>query len=383
MAVTFVLRSHYLGPTDKHVVRFEDDTVLDWFVRHWAVLAGDDHAAFESARAVLGTQVYGFASLGRRIGELGLAPPDSVDALRELLEAHLYYEGALSVGPHTVQVLTDDDELQLAYYFFDDHFLQGPHGHRAAYLLHPDWRLPTGGGGGDEPFVPEVEGQRLDAGSGPGTTWACLVAYADSESIDGSQPFVIEGVRLPELPAWLARQQPAAGWAFRLELRLLRSQLLRSVPAAAEVEQRFWDQLDADPDALDTWSVFSDWLQQQARPPAHVEVLRHAMLACAPFSLMRHGGADWSGRMIGTRQQAHRDALALLDEQGGPDADSVRRAMVAVSPHLAQACFFVAEWSADSPQFHQWIFFDDVWAQAHPEMANALLRWTAGWDLLD
>ena len=32
--------------------------------------------------------------------------------------------------------------------------------------------------------------------------------------------------------------------------------------------------------------------------------------------------------------------------------------------------------------YHQWIFFDDQWAAAHPDLANSLLRYTRCWDML-
>jgi hypothetical protein len=32
--------------------------------------------------------------------------------------------------------------------------------------------------------------------------------------------------------------------------------------------------------------------------------------------------------------------------------------------------------------FHQWILFDDVWASAHADLANALLRFARRWDVL-
>ena len=39
MPVYFAYRSFDLGPTGKYLKRFEDDTVLDWFRRHWEHLA--------------------------------------------------------------------------------------------------------------------------------------------------------------------------------------------------------------------------------------------------------------------------------------------------------------------------------------------------------
>jgi hypothetical protein len=72
----------------------------------------------------------------------------------------------------------------------------------------------------------------------------------------------------------------------------------------------------------------------------------------------------------------------LVDENGGVMQDTHARSSVLVGRHMVQLCLFVAAWSADSPQFHQWILFDDVWAASHAALANGLLRWTARWDAL-
>ena len=45
--------------------------------------------------------------------------PQSMRELRDLLEKHLYVEQELRVDEHSVRVLTDDDEVDLAYFFVD------------------------------------------------------------------------------------------------------------------------------------------------------------------------------------------------------------------------------------------------------------------------
>jgi hypothetical protein len=32
--------------------------------------------------------------------------------------------------------------------------------------------------------------------------------------------------------------------------------------------------------------------------------------------------------------------------------------------------------------YHQWYLFDDLWASAHPDLANAILRYASRWDVL-
>src|SRR5690606_32014072 len=67
--------------------------------------------------------------------------PANADALGESLEEHLYVEGELRFEPHCIQVLTNDDELDVAYYIFDDQFLT-ENRDKAEFLLQNQFELP-------------------------------------------------------------------------------------------------------------------------------------------------------------------------------------------------------------------------------------------------
>ena len=81
--------------------------------------------------------------------------------------------------------------------------------------------------------------------------------------------------------------------------------------------------------------------------------------------------------------------------QDGLTLDSLRRAvgakhaselrtslhsLIHVEDHLAQMCLDGSR--KDEPYFGQWIFFDGLWASAHSDLANAILRFAARWDVL-
>jgi len=72
------------------------------------------------------------------------------------------------------------------------------------------------------------------------------------------------------------------------------------------------------------------------------------------------------------------------DGEGGAHHRSELRtthhSLIQVDDHLAQACLDVS-WT-DDPYFSQWLVFDDLWASAHPDLANAILRFAARWDVL-
>src|SRR5262249_15997581 len=138
MTVHFVYRSHYEGPTGLHRRRFADATVLDWFRSRWeAIPESEWDRATERMKEHLGGEVYPFERLFVAIAERGLAPPRTARELAEGLENALYI-GEIKASPHVIQVLTDDDEIELAWYFFDDEYL-AKHAGRAAFLLHDEW----------------------------------------------------------------------------------------------------------------------------------------------------------------------------------------------------------------------------------------------------
>src|SRR5262245_17260568 len=122
MSVYFVYRSHYEGPSAKHVKRFDDATVLDWFRNHWQPIADED-AAYAHARRLLGCDVYSFGRLFVRIAENGTPAPQTAHELETYLPDYLYVN-MMTCSRHALQIHTDDDELEMAIYFFDDQFLE-------------------------------------------------------------------------------------------------------------------------------------------------------------------------------------------------------------------------------------------------------------------
>lgn len=226
LSVYFVYRCHYEGPSCKHVRRFEDDSVLAWFQRVWEP-AKDAPDAGEWLKAELGCDVYGFGSLFEAAQEEELKAPKSDRALKGYLDEHLYVEGEILFKPHAIQILTDDDELEMAYYIFDDHYVHEYPG-RADYLLHDDWRLPTSSA--DAPFKSPVRTKRIGkASKGAGATYVVLITFYDSGNltdIDTEGPREIDGVRIPELADYLRQASPDDEWP--AELAELRAELLSS-----------------------------------------------------------------------------------------------------------------------------------------------------------
>src|SRR5438128_3932306 len=121
MAVYFACRSPYAAPGGKHLKRFDDDNVLDWFRARWHRLAGTDARALkQQVEQEMGCYVYSFHCLFLAVGEQGLAPPETHLDLAGEINAAVYANDILCDSPHLLQVGTDDDEVGISYYFFDD-----------------------------------------------------------------------------------------------------------------------------------------------------------------------------------------------------------------------------------------------------------------------
>jgi uncharacterized protein (TIGR02996 family) len=379
MSVYFVYRSHYEGPSGKHVKRFGDPSVLDWFRNHWQGAAGD--ASYGRVRALLGCHVYGFNSLFEEIAAHGLPTPATYARLREMLDEHLYVEGEIRCDPHVIQVLTDDDELQIAYYFFDDHFL-ARHPDRAAFLLHEDWELPAGQADGG--FKPAVATRKLTPkGPAAGTTYLAFLAYYDSSNLSDTLEGAvrIEGVRVSDLARYLARFTPGEEWPF--EMTLLRSQLLADPEKAKPRERAFLEGIRADPGYDAGWLVYSDWLEDQGRPRADRVVLERALAGVsrypvAPLTNTLSLGEFGRGGIASAREEL--DALVAQLGRRRQDHDP-SKSLVRVDDHVAQMCLHTDRWGSRD-LFHQWVAFDDLWASAHPALANAVLRYARRWDVL-
>lgn len=341
MSVYFVYRSHYEGPSGKHVRHLEGDSVLGWFQGVWERAKQADDAS-EWVKSEIGTSVYDFASIFEAARENDLPPPASDRKLKSYLDDHLHVEGEALYRPHALQVLTDDDEIELACYVFDDHFLK-EHPDRAAYLLHEHWQLPVTHG--EAPYFPAIETKVVDpSGAGPGTTYVAFLTFYDSlnlTDLDVEGPWRIDGVRLPGLMDFLREAMPGEEWPF--ELKLLRSQLPQDAHAGSG--------------------------------------LQTSLEGVVRFPVLRIGGSMLTSKIgLGTVEQATAELERILGDLGGQDErPNPSRALISTGDHIAQLCLPL---DSEGGTYHQWFLFDDLWAGEHPDLADGVLRYAKRWDAL-
>ena len=356
MAVHFVYRSHYDNPGCFHVKRFDDDTLLAWFQRIWqTVYFSEDGDAGDHAQELLGTTVYSFGNLFEKIDTEEWPVPKSMNVVAERLNDALYI-GEMKGGKNHIQILTDDDELEMAVYLFDDHYA-AKHPDRVAFLMRNDWWLPDGMGTGQFKPPPGLK-KALTVRTGDtvveGKTYFAHFAAYDSGGLTDLDPGdlcgFIPGVRVPDLARGLIRVHDIfkeAGDSFHRSLAEVMTGLDPAFRTAKGTEVPLLKAVRANPDDTACWSAYSDWLLENGRPT----LLERILAKCdAP-----------SGHIQKTR--------------------SPKKDQVLVQSHVAQACKHVAADGREN-MYHHLIFFDDLWANAHPELAASVLRVANRWDPL-
>jgi hypothetical protein len=196
--IHLVVRSLWEGPTGRRVRHFAAPSVLGWFQEHWQRAAEEERYLDN----LCGGAVYGFHTLFD--SEPKVPPPRSIAELRAYAEERLYVEGDPPlIDEHAWRVKTDDDEVDIAYFLFDDQVVQ------TTWMLHPEFELPSEVGSGG--FTPRLEIPSLEpGGSGAGATWFVFLTGYDSSTFDLDGPRVLPGVRLPDLCAHLRAVEPAA-----------------------------------------------------------------------------------------------------------------------------------------------------------------------------
>jgi hypothetical protein len=337
--IYFVYRSHYEGPLSKRVRKLSARSIATWFGQHLQ-RARKQAGVLEEVQRELGGYVYGLSSIFEAARSENLSA-DTGAELKRVLRKHLYVEGGpdhIRVDDHSARILTDDDEVKLAYFFFDDTALAAAPD-RLAYLLHEEPRLPDGDADGG--FTPPVPIAALEprATGGDGTTYVCLLTFYDGDSFPGTL-VQVPGVRLPQLAEYLRRTKP-------------------------HVEQKTEHYRE-------TWPIELRLLR--AMLDEHDRGLGPAFERIAPYPLAAIGGDYTPDLGVGAHATARAEFRAAAEGKA-PSGDPAR-SIIQVGEHVA----LFAMHATSSFGHQQWIVFDDRWAAAHPALASSVLRYTRNWD---
>lgn len=337
--IWFVYRSHYEGPLSRRIRRLEDPSILAWFTRLMTDARTADKPD-ELYEKEVGGYVYGLGTIFEAVQEHSLKAPRDLEHLNKLLKKHLYVEGEFRLDEHTLRVVTDDDEVGLAYFFFDDEAAKA-NPDRVAWLLHDELHLPDGEA--DGPYAPPFKFEEiLPKGDGEGTTYLCFYTFYDGDSLPGNV-VTIPGVRLPDLASHLRNVLPTkktASWS------------------------KEW---------LETWPIELRLLRAMIEP-GQISIAP-ALTRCAAYPLRDvASGTNHSHLGVG----AHGNARGEFEKVMGAfklDGDP-SKSVIHVGKHAVLFC----PHTSSAFGHEQWVLFDDQWAAAHPQLATSLLRYGSHWD---
>jgi hypothetical protein len=363
--VWFIYRTPYEGPTGVRVWRVPDRSVLGWFQR----VGGNRRRGLlrrrvrrlpvghpapcrrtrrQRVRAELTVHPDPDRTKDQRWDRQGPLPASTWQELRDLLNRDLYVEGDphhnIRVDQHSVRAKTDNDEVDLAYFFVDDALLRS-RPDCGAYLVWEDWRLPPAGSGHHRGFQVPVPVQELAAvPGGTGTTYLVLFTL---DGFGEPPPVALSGVRLPQVADYLQAVVPEQAECHRGHGRWPYGLLaLRALIAPGE--QRLGPALRR----------YNRW-----EPQLHTSHLIELM--------WRSGSRDHTA--------AHARIQPWLAQQpsaGERNRRDPARSRIHTTQHLVQAVIHVDRLFG----YERWYLFDDVWAGTHPALASSLLRCAASWD---
>jgi hypothetical protein len=315
MSCYFVLRSPYL-PSNRWVKKLDAASPLAWFQDLWMHLQA--HASL-TCSDVLGIEhVYGFSGFADKVRSGAVPVPLNDDELQQSLSSH-WYANNVEARDGLVLLETDDDEVELAFWWMSEAVLLG---HAEQFSIYAVDRLPDGASNGG--FEPETEMVSIDGGPGDGAVYAAFSTVWDGANLsDLPGPVEIAGVRLPELVARLAGVAPDAEHLLEI-----------------------------------------DWLALVARgnPELGAAALLRRVGEVSPSTASDNYEAIHAGSM--SEDDLRANVQWLLTRERSP-------ASVEGGEHHVELRL------DDGFNHHVWIFFDDLWASSHPALARSILRFAA------
>ncbi|MBS1796595.1 MAG: hypothetical protein JSS81_22370 [Acidobacteria bacterium] len=202
MKIYFAYRSGYI-PNNRHLKVFEAASVLDWFRENWDALAGEN---LNTVRDFLGVRPYGLPFYDYQT-QKPVAPPESLKGLKSKIRSFAY-TNEVKVAKDCVKVFTDDDEIELAWFVFDEDYA-AKNMDRIAVWLRDSLPLDFG----DEPAAEKLKSRSIrPKGGGAGTTYILSSVIYDSSNLDDLEgPSRIEGVAVPGLLDYFRENDPVTG----------------------------------------------------------------------------------------------------------------------------------------------------------------------------
>jgi hypothetical protein len=339
MSTYFILRSPYL-PANRSICRLDTPSPLEWFQAVWPRLRRDAEVTSKTLLDV--EELYGFEGFAESVRSKELAPPATCLELQTLLSEN-WYSGNVECEEGHVFVETDDDEVELAFWWVSDEVFQEKQDLFACYAASP---LPVEIGGGD--FDPGRDMATTRGAGGAGSVFCVFSTVWDSGNLnDLPGPVEVRGLRLPGFAGWLRTAAPGS-----MDITGLRA--------------------DQSGHLLEL-----DWLALVARHHADLDLpaLLRRLAEVSPCSAAKH----WKELRDGTlsEDELRTDVRWLKPWVAKPGDPPIPTVLVQGTANSIEFRLY------DGFNWHVWFLFDDLWASAHPLLARSLLQFAILVDLRD
>jgi hypothetical protein len=362
MSIHLLYRTPYNELNHKYYKKFEGDNLLEWFQNLWKLYDKDVDIFDERINKYIGNCLYGFwitsfsESDSEDLQEVisNAEPPKTMEEVVEYIK-NGYVVDVQLLNPNAVQIQTEDDEMYLAYYFFNDGYCQ-ENLEITSYLIHNIWELPEEYSSHSN-FEPSIEfGLPIIKGNGIGTTYITISSSQDSENI----VFKIDGVRVGSFIEYLSKTIPDEHWEY--DLLFLRSQI--------EDEEN------------DIEKTFRNYGKI---PELYIQSIP---------SLKMYHGFDITMLMTDNYLVGKKYVKEFYEDVFKSSGLGISRKDIdskfQFSEHLVQASIYIETWDSHPTHdigeeihlFDHWIIFDDLWATQNKNLANSILNYGSRWNAL-
>ncbi|MEU8245212.1 hypothetical protein [Nonomuraea sp. NPDC048916] len=323
-----IYRSPNQGLDGKTAWHLPQPTVLSWVRSVWQE-ASDSPNTYDWLVQRLGTHIYGLHWLFE-----GGPAPRTMQELRTLAMERLPDTLQCNADERSLRVLANGLDDEVAYYLVDDAAVAAEPG-RWSFVVHegplPGDVEPSGSGPTFTPPVTVTDLAPASPATGEELTYTVLLTCkAKHDSVGWDPTYVVRGARPARLGAAL-RDLDTATDDWPVELGVLRALVAPEEEGIAA--------------ALRRCNHWPDYAEPSQRSLAQLD--------------------------------SHSSAMRFLDAVSPPPRYHRERTVIRMGEHLAQMAI-----GNGRDSFEQWLFFDDLWARTHPDLAASLMWYAYHWDPL-
>lgn len=189
-------RSGYI-PNNRYVKEFEEETIINWFQRYWDKFITENPEEDDEYVTALGTHIYGFPIWPYDDEPLPSMPTD-FEELKNTIGKYIY-NNEIQGDENCLKVLTDDDEIELAWFLFTEKYKK-ENFEKLSLWFHN--QLPTKYG--EVGTKLDVDIEILPQGNKEGCIYfiSCpIYDGANLEDLEGC--YKIENIRIPDIIDYL------------------------------------------------------------------------------------------------------------------------------------------------------------------------------------